>query len=64
LGLEKKCKAVSQYAKEKGIDISESGVRLIMEKWETNKYFINLINLFLRFPIQLKLQFLTKRKSW
>ena len=64
-GFGNKCKAVSQYAKEKDIDISESGVRLIMEKWETtsillyNKLIFEISNLAF-----FNLQFLTKRKSW
>ena len=42
-GFGNKCKAVSQYAKEKGIGISESGVRLIMEKWETTSILNNSV---------------------
>ena len=32
-GIGKKCKKVSEIAKERGINISEAGVKLIIYKW-------------------------------
>jgi hypothetical protein len=41
LGIGNKCKKVSEIAKERGINISEAGVRLIIYKWiNTGMFFL------------------------
>jgi hypothetical protein len=40
VGIGNKCKKVSDIAKERGINISESGVRLIIYKWIKTGMFL------------------------